>query len=86
MSFVKEFFNTLVIGTTAVAVALTAYANLLTHWRAGTVRWKQAMIFALPGVIGAAVGLVQRDIYVQLTFYGKDNPFANVCTMVGYSF
>ncbi len=46
----------IVIGTTAVAVALTAYANLLTHWRAGTVRWKPAMIFALPGVVGAAVG------------------------------
>jgi uncharacterized membrane protein YfcA len=30
--------------------------NLLTHWRAGTVRWKPAMIFALPGVLGAAVG------------------------------
>lgn len=46
----------IVIGTTAVAVALTAYANLLTHWRTGTVRLKPAMIFALPGVIGAAVG------------------------------
>src|SRR5260370_29987214 len=46
----------IVIGTTAVAVALTAYANLFTHWRAGTVRWKPAILFALPGVIGAAVG------------------------------
>lgn len=46
----------IVIGTTAAAVALTAYANLFTHWRAGTVRWKPAMIFALPGVIGATVG------------------------------
>src|SRR5258708_30014067 len=46
----------IVVGTTAVAVALTAYANLFTHWRAGTVRWKPAILFALPGVIGAAVG------------------------------
>ena len=46
----------IVIGTTAVAVALIAYANLFTHWRAGTVRWKPAILFALPGVIGAAVG------------------------------
>ncbi len=46
----------IVIGTTAVAVALTAYANLFTHWRAGTVRWKPAIFFAIPGVIGAAVG------------------------------
>ncbi len=45
-----------VIGTTAVAVALTAYANLLPHWRAGTVRWKPAMAFAIPGVVGAALG------------------------------
>jgi len=46
----------IVIGTTAVAVALTAYANLLTHWQVGTVRWKPAITFALPGVIGAAIG------------------------------
>jgi uncharacterized membrane protein YfcA len=46
----------IVIGTTAMAVALTAFANLFTHWRAGTVRWKPAIAFALPGVIGAAVG------------------------------
>ena len=46
----------IVIGTTAVAVALIAYANLFTHWRAGTVRWKPAILFALPGVIGAAIG------------------------------
>jgi uncharacterized membrane protein YfcA len=45
-----------VIGTTAAAVALTAYANLFTHWRAGTVRWKPAFLFALPGAIGAAMG------------------------------
>jgi uncharacterized protein len=45
-----------VIGTTAVAVALTAYANLFTHWRAGTVRWKPALFFTFPGVIGAAIG------------------------------
>ncbi len=54
--FVGYHHPHIVIGTTAVAVALTAYANLLTHWRAGTVRWKQAILFALPGVIGAAVG------------------------------
>jgi uncharacterized membrane protein YfcA len=45
-----------VIGTTAVVVALTAYANLFAHWRAGTVRWKEALTFAVPGVIGAAIG------------------------------
>lgn len=45
-----------VIGTTALAVALTAYANLLPHWRAGNVRWKPALAFAIPGAVGAAVG------------------------------
>lgn len=54
--FVGYHHPHIVIGTTAVAVALTAYANLFTHWRAGTVRWKPAILFALPGVIGAAVG------------------------------
>ncbi len=45
-----------VIGTTALAVALTAYLNLLLHWRAGNVRWQPAIAFAIPGVLGAAVG------------------------------
>lgn len=45
-----------VIGTTALAVALTAYANLLPHWRAGNVLWQPALAFAIPGAIGAAVG------------------------------
>jgi uncharacterized membrane protein YfcA len=45
-----------VIGTTALAVALTAYLNLLPHWRAGNVRWQPSIAFAIPGVLGAAVG------------------------------
>src|SRR6266700_1164576 len=45
-----------VIGTTAVAVAMIAYLNLLPHWRAGNVRWKPALAFAFPGVTGAALG------------------------------
>lgn len=45
-----------VIGTTALAVAVTAYLNLIPHWRIGNVRWLPAMAFALPGVVGAAVG------------------------------
>jgi uncharacterized membrane protein YfcA len=45
-----------VIGTTALAVALTAYTNVLPHWRVGNVRWKPAIAFALPGAAGAAVG------------------------------
>lgn len=45
-----------VIGTTALAVALTAYINLIPHWRIGNVRWLPAIAFAIPGVLGAALG------------------------------
>jgi uncharacterized membrane protein YfcA len=45
-----------VIGTSALAVALTAYGNVLPHWRAGNVRWKPAIAFAIPGAAGAALG------------------------------
>jgi uncharacterized membrane protein YfcA len=45
-----------VIGTTALAVALTAFINLIPHWRAGNVRWKPAITFAIPGTLGAALG------------------------------
>ena len=45
-----------VIGTTALAVALTAFINLIPHWRAGNVRWKPAIAFAIPGALGAALG------------------------------
>ena len=45
-----------VIGTTALAVALTAYINVIPHWRAGNVLWKPAITFAVPGALGAIVG------------------------------
>lgn len=46
----------LAIGTAAIAVALNAAASLVGHWRAGTVKWRCAGVFALFGVIGAAIG------------------------------
>jgi uncharacterized protein len=46
----------LAIGTSAMAVAANAYANLLPHARAGHVRWKVGFTFAAAGVIGALVG------------------------------
>lgn len=46
----------LAIGTAAIAVALNAAASLVGHWRAGTVKWRCAGVFALAGVIGAAIG------------------------------
>jgi len=44
------------IGTSALAVALNAFANLAQHARAGTVKWPCASVFAAAGVIGALVG------------------------------
>lgn len=46
----------IVLGTTALAVALTAYVNVIPHWRAGNLMWKPAIAFAIPGAIGALVG------------------------------
>jgi uncharacterized protein len=44
------------IGTSALAVAVNAYANLVPHARAQHVRWGPALIFASAGVVGAFVG------------------------------
>jgi len=44
------------VGTSALAVALNAFANLAQHARAGTVKWPCATVFAAAGVIGALVG------------------------------
>ncbi len=46
----------LAIGTSALAVAVNAFANLVGHWRAGNVKWPCAAIFAVSGIAGAAVG------------------------------
>ena len=44
------------IGTSVLAVAVSAFANLFGHWRAGTVKWGCAAIFAAAGILGAAAG------------------------------
>lgn len=44
------------IGTAAVAVAMNALAGLAGHARAGRVKWRCASVFAIAGVVGAAVG------------------------------
>jgi uncharacterized protein len=46
----------LAIGTSALAVAANAFTNLIGHWRAGTVKWPCAAIFAVAGIAGAALG------------------------------
>lgn len=44
------------IGTSAFAVAVNAATGLANHARAGTVKWRCALIFAAAGVAGAFVG------------------------------
>jgi uncharacterized membrane protein YfcA len=44
------------IGTSAVAVAASAAANLIGHARAGNVKWSCALVFAASGTVGAAAG------------------------------
>lgn len=44
------------IGTAAVAVSANAIASLVGHARAGNVKWRCASVFALAGVVGAAIG------------------------------
>jgi uncharacterized membrane protein YfcA len=44
------------IGTGALAVSVNAFANLTGHARAGNVRWRCAVIFAVVGTLGAFAG------------------------------
>jgi uncharacterized protein len=44
------------IGTSAVAVALTAFISLLMHAQSGIVKWRCAGVFTVAGVIGAFAG------------------------------
>jgi uncharacterized membrane protein YfcA len=44
------------IGTSAIAVAANAAANLVNHARAGNVKWRCALVFAAAGIAGAFVG------------------------------
>jgi uncharacterized membrane protein YfcA len=44
------------IGTSAIAVAMSAFMNLIHHARRGHVCWPVAILFAISGVSGAALG------------------------------
>lgn len=46
----------LAIGTSALAVSVNAFANLVHHARGGTVKWPCASVFAGSGVAGALLG------------------------------
>lgn len=44
------------IGTSALAVSVNAFANLIGHARSGNVRWRCAIVFAGVGTLGAFAG------------------------------
>lgn len=44
------------ISTSALAVSVNAFANLIAHSRAGNVKWPCAVVFGLSGVAGALAG------------------------------
>ncbi len=46
----------LAIGTSALAVSVSALTNLVAHTRAGNVKWSCAGVFTVAGVLGAALG------------------------------
>lgn len=50
------------IGTSALAVSVNAFANLINHARRGNVRWRCAMVFAAAGMIGAIVGAAMGKV------------------------
>jgi uncharacterized protein len=63
----------LAIGTSAVAVAVSAFASLLGHARHGYVKWNCAIVFALAGTGGAMIGsLIGKEVDGQrlLAFFG----------------
>ena len=46
----------LAIGTSAIAVSLSAFANLVNHARSGKVKWPCAAVFSAAGITGAIAG------------------------------
>jgi uncharacterized membrane protein YfcA len=64
----------LAIGTSALAVAANAGANLVSHARHGNIKWRCAAIYSLAGVAGAFLG--GRDLHglaigIRLSSLGK---------------
>ena len=46
------------IGTSALAVSVSAAGNLVPQWRVGNVKWRCAAAFSVAGVLGALAGSV----------------------------
>lgn len=56
-----------------VVVGLTSGFGAMNHWRAGTVRWRSALAFGPPAIVGAILGAelgLHVDVAVQLTVFG----------------
>lgn len=70
------------IGTSALAVAANAFANLAQHARAGTVKWPCAATFAASGMVGAFFG---SNLGKSIDGRGLLFLFALVMIMVGVS-
>src|SRR5664280_2202970 len=64
------------IGTSAIAVAASAAANLAGHARAHTVKWPCALVFAVAGIAGAAGGALSG-------FFGIGGGFLIVPGLMG---
>jgi len=75
------------IGTSALAVAANAFANLLGHWRAGNVKWVCAVNFALAGMVGAAMGSTVGKLIdgQQLLLFGAAGGYLNLATRCRYT-
>jgi uncharacterized membrane protein YfcA len=58
------------IGTSALAVAANAFANLAQHANAGTVKWPCAAVFAVSGVAGALMGKMVAGEHLLVLFAG----------------
>jgi uncharacterized membrane protein YfcA len=51
------------IGTSALAVAANAFVNVVSHWRAGNVKWSCALTFAAFGLVGAWAGSTLGKVF-----------------------
>lgn len=67
----------LAIGTTALAVGINAYLNLIPHARKHNVAFKAGALFSVPGVVGALIGA-----QLGLITNGKDLLFAFAILMI----
>jgi uncharacterized protein len=73
------------IGTSAVAVAITALINLALHARRGSVKWRCASVFTAAGVFGAYGGasLAQAmDGQVLLALFGALMVVVGILTFI----